>query len=80
MPHLVLGRDIVVLADRDEAGLRGAASLASTLITYAGSVRVATPPHKDLRAWIIDDGATGADLEALIEVAEVRRLRIGAVS
>lgn len=61
----------VVVSDRDEAGARGAASLATTLRTAIGDVRVITPPEgsKDLRAWV-RAGATREDLQQLVENAQ----------
>lgn len=59
---------VVVLADNDEPGQRGAASLAQTLRLIAPDVRVIVPPapSKDLRAWV-RAGAKREDLFALIE-------------
>ncbi len=61
------GRDVVVVADRDEAGERGAEKLRAKLVEVARSVRVIVPPspHKDLRAWR-RAGATRRDIEAAV--------------
>ncbi len=70
--------EVVIVADRDEPGQRGASVLASTLLSYA-PVRVIRPPVgvKDVRAWK-RAGGTHADVERLIRSAAVRRLKIGA--
>ncbi len=67
--------DIVIAADRDEPGQRGAAKLAGDLIRYA-PVRIITPPAKDVRQWVTRDHATTADVIDLIERAPVQRLRV----
>jgi len=72
--------DVVVMADSDPPGRRGAESLAIALLPYARSVRVICPPDgiKDARAWKLA-GATAADIRKLIDGASLRRLNIGAV-
>ncbi|MCC7065385.1 MAG: hypothetical protein IT456_21435 [Planctomycetes bacterium] len=71
------GRDVVVIADADPPGRRGANALASTLLPTSRSVRVIEPPtpHKDLRAWL-QAGATTAQAQSHIEVHAPRRLRV----
>jgi hypothetical protein len=46
-------RSVVVVADSDMPGQRGAANLAEVLTAYAASIRIVTPPvpQKDARAW-----------------------------
>ena len=68
--------DMVIVADADQPGQRGAASLAGTLLRYC-RVRIITPPEpfKDARAWL-QGGAMTADVERAIDEAPVRRLRI----
>lgn len=58
-------KDVVVVADNDPAGERGAGSLASTLAVYASSVRIIRPPDnvKDARAWVI----AGAKAEHVLD-------------
>lgn len=70
-------QSIVILADSDGPGQRGAESLARTLLLYCRSVRVVRPPDgiKDARAWKAA-GATLADIQAAIEAAPVRSLKI----
>ena len=68
-------KSVVVIADADEPGQRGADSLASTLVAYCRDVRVVTPPSKDARAWAIL-GATHDDIEEAIRAAPPRRLVI----
>ena len=66
---------VVIVADADEPGLRGAEALASVLIVYVPQLRIITPPSgiKDVRAWK-HAGATAADLTASIKAAPVRTL------
>ena len=49
----VRGRPVVIIADRDEAGIRGGRKLAEALVKNGSSVRVILPPliYKDLRQW-----------------------------
>lgn len=56
---------VVVVADRDLPGERGAAALASKLRLVLADTRIITPPqpHKDLRAWLVA-GATRDDVLA----------------
>lgn len=72
--------DIVIVADNDEPGQRGAANLASVLAVYAPAVRVIQPPEgiKDARDWL-RAGGTREDIERLIEAARVRRLQVKGV-
>jgi hypothetical protein len=75
--RLARGRDVVIIADADEPGQRGAVSLASTLRLYCPSVRIVTPPapHKDARAWV-RAGAIQADVQAVIDAADPHQLRV----
>lgn len=68
---------VVVIADADPPGLRGADELARVLVAHVRDVRVITPPGgaKDVRGWV-RRGATHADLQALVDAAPVRRLVI----
>jgi len=49
----VRGRPVVIVADRDAAGIRGARKLTDALLTNGSSVRIILPPpiYKDLRQW-----------------------------
>ena len=69
--------EVVVVADGDAPGQRGADSLAAALVAYCPAVRVMTPPagSKDVRAWK-QRGATAADVQAAIDAAPVRRLEV----
>jgi DNA primase len=71
--------EVVVLADGDEPGRRGAANLASVLLAYAPAVRVIAPPEgvKDAREWL-RAGGTRRDAEAAIQAAPARRLSVRA--
>jgi len=68
---------IVVVADGDGPGTRGAETLARVLALHCRDVRVICPPEgcKDMRAWVAT-GATQATVERLIHAAEVRRATI----
>ena len=72
--------DVVIVADQDEVGIRGADSLATVLMPYA-PIRVVAPPERagDLRKWK-HQGATLADVTRLIDAAEVQRLRVKATT
>ena len=68
---------VVVVADADAAGHRGAGSLASALLPYVVCLKVIEPPapYKDLRAWK-KAGATHDDVAGLIKLAPIRDLKI----
>lgn len=68
---------VFVFADNDPAGLRGAEALASTLVAYAGDVRLVRPPPgiKDVRAWL-QSGATRESVLHGINATPPRRLKI----
>lgn len=68
---------VVILADADEPGQRGAAALASVLVLHVAQVRIIMPPAgvKDARAWK-QAGATAADVQAVIDAAAILRLAI----
>jgi hypothetical protein len=68
---------VVIVADGDAPGQRGAKSLAALLVAYSPSVRiiVSPAPYKDTRAWR-QGGATAADVQAAIDAAPVRKLRV----
>lgn len=69
--------EVVIVADSDLPGRRGAQGLASLLVAYAPVVRVIAPPSgiKDGRAWKLA-GATMADVESAIEAAPVQKLKV----
>jgi phage/plasmid primase-like uncharacterized protein len=69
--------DVVIVADGDEPGQRGATSLASALTASGPAVRIITPPPgiKDARAWK-RSGATTADVLAAINAAPAWRLAV----
>lgn len=69
-------RDVVVVADGDEAGRGGAERLARSLSVLARS-RVIEPPNgiKDLRAWL-HAGARPADVAGAIALAPATRVRL----
>ena len=77
--ELAPGRDVVVVADGDMPGQRGARSLASVLRMYCPSVRIIEPPGniKDARAWL-RAGGTREDVRAAIDAAPVMQLRTNA--
>jgi hypothetical protein len=57
--------ELLIVADGDAPGQRGAAVLARVLAGYVPTIRLVTPPAKDLRDWL-RAGATAADLAKLI--------------
>jgi len=73
--------EVIVLADADEPGRRGAANLASVLVAYAPAVRVVVPPTgiKDVRDWK-RSGVTRDDIVGLISAAPARRLTVRATA
>ena len=74
-------RHVVIVADGDAPGQRGADNLAAVLLAYVPSLQLITPSHgnKDVRAWR-KAGGTYADLMALVDAAPVRRLTIRSTS
>lgn len=68
---------VVIVADGDEPGRRGAEALAAVLVAYCPEVRVIAPPapFKDARAWR-QGGATAADVRTAIAAAPARRLAV----
>ena len=68
---------VVIVADADAPGQRGAEGLAAVLLAYSPAVRIVTPPAgiKDAREWK-RSGATAADVLAAIDAAPVRKLRV----
>jgi 5S rRNA maturation endonuclease (ribonuclease M5) len=69
--------DVVIVADGDAPGRKGADDLARRLAAYVPTLRIVTPPPgiKDARAWK-RAGATAADVLAAIEAAAPRRLEV----
>jgi len=68
---------VVVVADGDAPGQRGAENLAAVLVAYCPVVRIITPPTgiKDMRVWK-RHGATGADVSAAINAAPICKLAV----
>jgi hypothetical protein len=66
--------EVVIVADNDEPGQRGAANLQNVLLVYAPMVRVVAPPGgiKDVRAWLQAAGKR-EDMERAIQAAPARR-------
>ena len=69
--------ECVVVADRDEVGLRAAESLQVALLTRCRSVRIICPPEPfgDVREWLAA-GATLADINSAVSEARPRTLTI----
>lgn len=67
LAELVAKRHVVIIADADEAGRRGATKIAAALVPVCASVRVIEPPEraKDARAAVI----VGADARAFMGLA-----------
>jgi phage/plasmid primase-like uncharacterized protein len=72
--------EVVIVADGDAPGQRGAGNLASVLVAHAPAVRVIQPPTgiKDARDWL-RAGATHQDVRAAIDATPARRLVVRAV-
>ena len=70
-------RSVVVVADRDEAGVRGARDLACALATRVAEVRIVEPPVgvKDARSWKRSGGSV-ADVRAAISASPPLRSSI----
>jgi hypothetical protein len=68
---------VVIVADADVPGQRGAEYLAGVLVAYSKLVHIITPPTgiKDARQWK-QCGATAADMQATFDAAPIRRLAI----
>jgi len=68
---------LVIVADGDLPGQRGAESLASTVLPYVPTLRVITPPDgvKDVRDWK-RAGATREAILQTIEAAPIQRMKI----
>jgi len=67
--------EVVIVADADGPGQRGAERLAAKLLAYVPTVQVITPPAKDAREWK-RNGATAADVNALIDATPAKSLKI----
>ncbi|MFZ1933323.1 MAG: toprim domain-containing protein [Thermoguttaceae bacterium] len=68
---------VVIVADTDAPGQRGAETLAAVLVAYAASVRIIAPPLgvKDAREWR-RSGATAADVRQAIDAAPIHKLTV----
>jgi DNA primase len=72
--------DVVIVADGDEPGRRGADNLASILLVYIPIVRVVLPKrYKDVREFV-QAGGTRPQLEQAIAAAPSRGLTVRAVA
>lgn len=71
-------KQVVIVSDSDEPGLRGAEALSSPLAANVPDVRVIRPPHgvKDARAWIQAAPDAADQIAAAVEAAEPRRLAV----
>lgn len=69
--------EVVIVADGDTPGQRGAENLAMVMATYVSAVRIITPPSgiKDARAWK-QSGATAADVQSGIDAVPVQNLTV----
>jgi 5S rRNA maturation endonuclease (ribonuclease M5) len=70
-------KEVVIIADADEPGRRGADYLASVLTAYVAALLTIRTPDgiKDVRAWL-QAGATHHDVEHRIRTAPPRRLSV----
>jgi 5S rRNA maturation endonuclease (ribonuclease M5) len=69
--------EIVIFADNDLPGQRGAEKLARELSVHVRRLRIVTPPTKDVRDWK-KGGANQADIERAIAEAAIISLAIRA--
>jgi hypothetical protein len=71
------GLDVVVVADPDSPGLRGADALARLLVPYCRTVRVIAPPavFQDVRDWK-KAGATHREIQRMVAEAEPYALSV----
>jgi 5S rRNA maturation endonuclease (ribonuclease M5) len=69
--------EVVIFADNDLPGQRGAQKLACELSLYVPKLRIVTPPAKDVREWK-RNGANRADIERAIAEATLISLVIRA--
>jgi DNA primase len=62
------GRDVVIIADKDEPGMEGARALKKIVLPNARSAVIVQPPgvHKDLREWV----RAGGNRDALRFIVE----------
>jgi len=63
-----VGRDVVIIPDKDEPGAKHAAHVTKALATVAKSVKVLRLPAKDAADWLAG-GHTADELRALVVVA-----------
>jgi len=75
--ELAKGRDVVILIDRDDAGVRGGKSLAAAILPLVTGLRIVAPPPdaKDLRE-ALQHGLTRERLLSMVEEQPVRRLSL----
>jgi hypothetical protein len=77
--HYVRGREVVIIRDGDEAGIKSSDRLSEILIPICPSVHVIRPMIvKDLRAWL-RAGATPGLIESVITNTSPRRPKKGGV-
>lgn len=71
--------DVVLVADGDAPGLRGADNLAAVLVPYVATVRVIAPPSgvKDARAWM-RAGGSADDIRRVVAATPVKCLVVRA--
>ena len=77
LAKLARGRDVVIVADSDEPGRKGAEALASELVLYCPTVRLVYPPNgiKDLRQWKAA-GLTRDEFQTVIKQSKPLRVVI----
>ncbi|MFN7683786.1 MAG: toprim domain-containing protein [Oligoflexia bacterium] len=70
----ILPGEVVVLADSDDSGRRGAERIADAMMIVA-PVRIVSPPQgiKDSRSWVVS-GASRKAIESAADAATVRRI------
>ena len=72
--------EVVIVADADGPGQRGAEALAVALLPYVARLKLIKPPepHKDMRTWR-QAGATVEDLHRRIATSPLKKLKVGVI-
>lgn len=69
---IVRNRDVIIIVDDDLVGRQGAEKLAKSLILYCKSLRMFTPPAKDIRQWIQQENNTDYIRQSINNAPEIK--------
>jgi phage/plasmid primase-like uncharacterized protein len=72
LTKIVRNRDVIIIADNDTVGRQGAEKLAKSLILYCKSLRMFTPPVKDIRQWIQQEKDTDSIRQSIHSAPEIK--------